>query len=920
MAQQQNSVQLNNHELFSSVSLLQILGYREGDTAYIRLLPPKNFPTEEAQKRGLTYISKKDGKVKKSVISASITLTKEGLRVFDQWDEERSLDWLVGQNHKGFGVYYVVNPGTGYEIANVSHSRVLFYEIDDLPLAEQWQKLQAFEQIVGKKASLVVKTRKSLHVYFVLSEGLTDLDLWSRYQQRFVQQFSSDAGLCNPNRLMRVPGFNHVHWSGTEFEFVPVTMEQDEETVFTLDELDAVLPAWDANRWGLKTYHHPDANSDVTDYRDNPYDIRNFAHYLDGYAENGRGYFTCRCPVHNGESDNSLHINEETGGLHCWNGCNTRDVYHAALDIAVAHGYSDPRKKKEVKTMSNREELKQKIIDILNDETLDEADKQLELEALRKQEGIQDFTWRKKIVEPIEKTVKQLSNSLSAPEKTKVYRLSELLDMAHLNLKWVAPGLLPANTSIMLTGLPGDGKTLLAVDLAVAAVKGGEFLNASIKPQRVMMLIPDQPISVTINYLLERGLDPTHDGENLMLNGQGAPGGCWDIRQMDLLKQWLEEFKPDLVIIDSIRSAICYPLQIAEKEAEIGEHMKQVENLVIPYGSLVWLHHDNKNKEQVGVSRSSGSTAIPANVSVIWRIERLSKDPTCLDRSFTMPKTRGFEAQSLCIRFNSENGHFDVIRSEGESEEALAQASTLKEKLITFLTLHSGVRYEIEELATRFGNRDSIKKTLTRLVQQGVVSRAKSQRKEAAYQTNVYWIDSADNAGQENVDERHYHSTVNKNPITLTTYRVNGEGQVRDNEGQVRDMRDNSVNLSPIPINLSPILSPTETQSELDFQKFVSHDVGLSPIHDDLSPIQSTIVETDTGNGIKKLSSSQPHEDADDSVDKTQDTGASKNLAPDIDSMSGTPSKFARAKRPFKQARYRTKIEDLTQEVPEDWN
>ncbi len=81
--------------------------------------------------------------------------------------------------------------------------------------------------------------------------------------------------------------------------------------------------------------HHSPSNP-----TDNPWDIRNFCHLLDGYRpDERRGWDTCKCPAHNGESDNSLHIEQITGAFKCHAGCNPKEVYRAALDLAKSRGY-----------------------------------------------------------------------------------------------------------------------------------------------------------------------------------------------------------------------------------------------------------------------------------------------------------------------------------------------------------------------------------------------------------------------------------------------------------------------------------------------------------------------------------------------------------------------------------------------------
>lgn len=76
----------------------------------------------------------------------------------------------------------------------------------------------------------------------------------------------------------------------------------------------------------------------VSDPQDNPWDIRNLAEYLEGFHVAG-DYIKCRCPVHKGNSDNSLSIHSATGGYKCWSGCDTQAIYKAAKEAAISGGY-----------------------------------------------------------------------------------------------------------------------------------------------------------------------------------------------------------------------------------------------------------------------------------------------------------------------------------------------------------------------------------------------------------------------------------------------------------------------------------------------------------------------------------------------------------------------------------------------------
>lgn len=358
---------------------LRILGYQNGDRVWLRLLAPKNIPLDLAQALGLTYISK-NGEVRKSPIDGYLTLNFEGLSPFTRvWGQSgkatnhpHGFYKLTEWNNQGYGVYLVVNPG-GRNDGDITQARSLFFEADKASKAEQLQKIQYLEQRVGNPVSLIIETAKSLHTYLLLSVPMQDLADWKQWQQRLIKEMDSDPAIANPARLMRLAGFYHQAidlesanaWqakkAGTEgYEGIsedealrqslistPVQILRQSDSLFTLAELDAVLPTWSATQYEQK--QDKEANDfEPTEPTENPWDLRNFAHYLDGYNPSGRrGWITCKCPVHNGESDNSLHINANSGAPKCHSGCDPKAVYHAALEQAKSRGYQLPKGKRQ---------------------------------------------------------------------------------------------------------------------------------------------------------------------------------------------------------------------------------------------------------------------------------------------------------------------------------------------------------------------------------------------------------------------------------------------------------------------------------------------------------------------------------------------------------------------------------------------
>lgn len=138
---------------------------------------------------------------------------------------------LKEQNALMRGIYFVVNAG-GHEDADIIRVNAQFMECDDIPLEEQWARIEAFPL----EPSIIVKTRKSLHTYWLLHDA--DVAAFRRVQKRLAAQFGGDRTCVNESRVLRLPGFNHC-----KLEPVMVyCVKFNPELRYTQAELEAVLP------------------------------------------------------------------------------------------------------------------------------------------------------------------------------------------------------------------------------------------------------------------------------------------------------------------------------------------------------------------------------------------------------------------------------------------------------------------------------------------------------------------------------------------------------------------------------------------------------------------------------------------------------------------------------------------------------
>ncbi len=131
-------------------------------------------------------------------------------------------------NEQNRGVYFVINFG-GHEDADIVRINAQFMEMDDLPLEEQLVKIQAFPL----EPSLIVKTRKSLHCYWLMTNAKKEK---FRYiQKQLIAHFGADSACINESRVFRLPGFFHCK----EEPILVECIKYNPELRYTQEQLEA---------------------------------------------------------------------------------------------------------------------------------------------------------------------------------------------------------------------------------------------------------------------------------------------------------------------------------------------------------------------------------------------------------------------------------------------------------------------------------------------------------------------------------------------------------------------------------------------------------------------------------------------------------------------------------------------------------
>lgn len=133
-------------------------------------------------------------------------------------------------NQQNYGVFFIPNGARRDE--EVSRIAAQYFENDELSFEEQMKRIATFSLL----PSIVVKTRKSYHVYYLLKDGKPEL--FRDIQRRLAAHFGGDRNIINPSRCMRLPFFNHCKREPVRVELT----EFHPERVYTQEQLADALP------------------------------------------------------------------------------------------------------------------------------------------------------------------------------------------------------------------------------------------------------------------------------------------------------------------------------------------------------------------------------------------------------------------------------------------------------------------------------------------------------------------------------------------------------------------------------------------------------------------------------------------------------------------------------------------------------
>lgn len=466
-------------------------------------------------------------------------------------------------------------------------------------------------------------------------------------------------------------------------------------------------------------------------------------------------------------------------------------VDYAVCECGVSRDLLSPSENKEEEQLT-MEEAAERARQILKEGGLDELTLNFSLERLRRQTDLSSSFWERKVLAPLKRELNgdrfkadlkqiiqeedqieklrqtsqlackyqmpsgQIKMALSVMEnhitadEYKVYDLKELYSLENEGLDWLIPGFLPKNETIILAGNPKSGKTLLTVDLAFGLVTGESSpLNEPIEGGKKILIVSADESAISTKEKLQRRGIRLQDNDNVRVITK------WNLSQLAQLKGTLEEFRPDLTIIDSLKR-ITQGSEISENSAEFADTIYILKETLEHYKSAgILIHHSNKSPDAIGVGKIRGSSAIAGAVWGTLILDQIPKpDPKnkrklildpCDPKRILSLHARDSEGQRLEIELDSENNSWSVLGEVGVDQEQAKERKSISDRILKVLRInkHPLSGGEIKELLDNPPvNKGTFYTALNRLVNKKIVS-SKPAPNNNRY--TLYYLPSLDN-------------------------------------------------------------------------------------------------------------------------------------------------------------------------------
>lgn len=198
----------------------------------------------------------------------------------------------------------------------------------------------------------------------------------------------------------------------------------------------------------------------------------------------------------------------------------------------------------------------------------------------------------------------------------------------------------PRTGSVMVVGPPKEGKSFLALQIAMAIAKGEPFLGRPSLKSKVLYLNFDNPFEIwneRLNELEQNGIELP---ENLILPNPHDPDyrNKVDLRKnpddVIYLQDMVKATEPALVIVDTLRDIYSGN----ENDSDIASELYKILMDVFPTQCVLYLHHTHKLSPPPGqkvehriapVDAARGANAMAGKMNAVYLLHgnNLRTDP-----------------------------------------------------------------------------------------------------------------------------------------------------------------------------------------------------------------------------------------------------------------------------------------------------
>jgi RecA-family ATPase len=281
-------------------------------------------------------------------------------------------------------------------------------------------------------------------------------------------------------------------------------------------------------------------------------------------------------------------------------------------------------------------------------------------------------------------TAPQFASNI-AERKSRFFSAADLERRAVQERQWLVPKLVPGKTVTLLSGDGGTGKSLVALQLAIAVSTGSEWLGMKVQSGNVVVISAEDDedeIHRRMSDILRALGKGFHDCSNLTLRSLAGEDALLAVEAENVLKpsplfneleQCAQENEPALIVIDTL--ADVFPSNENDR-AKARQFIGITRGLAMRNNcAVIILAHPSLTGLNSGTG-TSGSTAWSNSVrSRLYLSRNLDKDYEADTRRRTLSvKKQNYGETGLEIAMTWEAGVFRSETNTGESGLASAEA------------------------------------------------------------------------------------------------------------------------------------------------------------------------------------------------------------------------------------------------------